>query len=335
MKGIHVFQKVTENFSEHVLLIQAISAIEWRKNNGPIHLYTTSDLIPDLEKMGLTYFYDEINTEVLDEKDDIPWDHFYPATKIKVLRSIKEFPVAFIDTDFIYWDKLDPIVNNYDITYMHREGLFWRNYPPLEFLGRREDYQFPDIKTLENSRPINVGFFIMNNQKLRDEYVNTAYEYMRDNSYECKEVEWASFELRRFWKSLFVEQRLLGAIVDKNRFTNKQIFPYDYYGDTLSWEDLSTKSQLTQDEINLEKIPFFHLWGEKSSYSKPEGKMNMILKFYELASYFLNSKNEFLESYATNIMGYLVYLAKKEGEPSPYKILKYLKIKSKENESSN
>ena len=53
LTGIHVFKGVDEkSYSEHILLIQLISAMSWKKN-GPIHLYTTKKDYRFFRAMGI------------------------------------------------------------------------------------------------------------------------------------------------------------------------------------------------------------------------------------------------------------------------------------------
>ena len=306
INGIHVFKGVSEkSYSEHILLIQTLSAIEWKKN-GPIHLYTTKKDLIFFKKMGMDALYDSINTDVLEEPDNIYWPHFGAATKMKVLDSIQEFPVAFIDNDLIYKDKLDESILNYDITYLHDEGRFWRNYPDMSLLGKRKGYQFPDIPELNTCNPINVGFFIMNSKELKERYCKLALDYMTNNKSLSKTVKWANPSLRKFWKHLFVEQRLLSAVVDNAGFTRNQLFPYTYYGDTCNWTHIDGGSRMTSTTLfKIEKFTWFHLWGEKVAYKEKNFKPLKIIMFYQLLNTIFNLKNTDYSQIAWNVILWL------------------------------
>ena len=317
--GIHTFKSVSaSSYSEHVLMIQAISAIEWKKNNGPIHLYTSEKDRVFLEALGITKLYDQVNTTVLDEPDEIYWPHFGAACKMKVLNSIQEFPVAFIDNDLIYRDKI--YIEDESIIYLHDESLFWKNYPPLSFLNPREDYQFPDFKSLDTANPINVGFFIINDKKLKEEYCALAMDFMHKNSNMPKRVSWAPESLITFWKPLFVEQRLLGAVVENGDYKARQIFPYTYIGDTLKWKCKSTQQEYNTLELaNVEKVSWFHLWGEKATYSKPGGEYLKIKKFYEMANALMSYGPNAMEI-VRNIHTFLAARAEELNQPIDYKL---------------
>lgn len=289
LTGIHVFKSVSaSSYSEHVLMIQTISALEWKKHNGPIHLYTTKKDLKFFEALGMDQLYDNINTDVLEQKDDIYWPHFGAASKMKVLNSIEEFPVAFIDNDLIYREKIE--IKDESIIYLHDEGRFHKNYPPLDFLSKRDGYEFPQMESLETCHPINVGLFVINDVKLRDEYCALAMDFMTKNSKKPAPVKWAPEGLRIFWKPLFVEQRLLSAVVDNGKYKKRQLFPYTYMGDTLRWRSWETGEEYTHGELaQRETLTWFHLWGEKVEYARPEGQSLKIKVFYNLLSALQNS----------------------------------------------
>jgi len=313
--AIHVFKGVSEkSYSEHILMIQAISAMEWKKN-GPIHLYTTNKDLEFFKKIGIDVFYDYINTDVLEEPDNIYWKHFGAATKMKVLNSIQEFPVTFIDNDLIFRDKLDESVLDYDITYLHDEGRFWRNYPKVELLGKRKGYNFPDITELDTCNPINVGFFIMNNKELKEKYCKLAMDYMSGNKSESSFVKWADKKLRTFWKPLFVEQRLLSAVVDNGKYTRNQLFPYTYYGDTCNWESKTGERLTGTDLFKREKFTWYHMWGEKVSYEKPEFQALKVMVFYQLTSSLFSTGDQNAINLTHNIINWV-----KENDPSFYNL---------------
>ena len=328
LTGIHVHVNRLpgeKSYSEHVLMIQLLSAVLWRQNNGPIHLYTTKEDAKFFEEIGLLTFYDKVDTETL-EDPEIDWRHFYPAAKMKVLSTVKEFPVAFVDTDFMFKTRVPDEYKDYDIAFVHREGRFWRNYPPLDFMGIREGYKFPDIPELETTHPINVGFLIVNNADLAKGYTDLALDYMRSNSQLCKEVEWASEGLRIFWKSLFVEQRLLGAYVDHKKWKALQLFPYDYYGDTLTWKPIHEDDRLTQAQLNLlDSVSFFHLWGEKASYSEDVGQRNRILNFYSLIEQFRKIEVPAVQYFFDSIIAYTAEKTMNEEGRDVYMLSEYLK----------
>lgn len=322
LTGIHVFKSVSaSSYYEHVLMIQTISALEWKKHNGPIHLYTTKKDLQFFTALGMDKLYDEINTDVLEEKDEIYWPHFGAATKMKVLNSLKAemFPVAFIDNDLIYRQKIQ--VNDESIIYLHDEGRFWKNYPPLELLSKRYGYEFPkDLPQLDSCQPINVGLFVINDVALRDEYCALAMDFMRGNSDMPTKVKWAPEGLRKFWKPLFVEQRLLSAVVDRGQYKKRQLFEYTYMGDTLRWRSWKDGQEYTQDELkDIENITWFHLWGEKVIYETPGGTSLKIKVFYNLLKA-LNEYGPLAWNVRENLIDFLRYRASSLKQNLEYKL---------------
>jgi hypothetical protein len=276
LKGIHSFvsdPKLDNNnpkkYLEHVLITQALSAWFWKKLNGPIHLYTTKRDAEFLNGLKMLDIYDHVDTDLIGDTDDIPWSEFGPAVKMKVAAAQTEFPFASIDNDLIFRTSLVQEDLSSDITILHREAFLNRNYPPVDFLGKREGYVFPDFVS-KKVDPINVGFLIWNNRQLLRDYWELAHDYMKGNAGSSLEPEWAVKTLPKFWKSLFVEQRLLGAIVERDLYRIKSLLPIKYSGDTGMW--LNSKGEIA-DFPSVQKetgIDFYHMWGEKSSYYNME-----------------------------------------------------------------
>lgn len=327
MIGIHVHKSIKstrERFSEHVLLIQAMSAYHWKKHNGEIHLYTTKEDLEFFTEMGMDKLYDKINTEVLENETEVFWPHFYPASKMVVMNSLQpaDFPVTFIDTDFIYRDKVE--VGDEDILFLHDEALFTMNYPPLEMLGKREDYTFPDIPELSTANPINVGFFTINNFTLARDYSEMAMKYMRKNFGVSTPVSWAKDGLRTFWKSLFVEQRLLGAFIANGKYKARQLFPYTYHGDTGTWKD--SVNVIKTETFNMDAHPFYHLWGEKNSYDEPSGFNNRVLTFYKLCETMKQLDDENITDIMYEIISYTAEKTHIETGEDFYRLREYIKL---------
>lgn len=272
LKGIHSFvsdPKLDDNnpkkYLEHVLITQMMSAWHWKKLNGPIHLYTTKRDAEFFEKMRMLEIYDHVDTEVLEEKDGIPWEEFSTAVKMKVVSAQKEYPFATIDNDLIFRTELVQHELMTDMTFLHREAFLNRNYPPLDFLGKRPDYVFPEFLQ-KKVDPINVGFVIWNNMQIVKDYWALAHDYMRENLGESKKSEWAAESLPKRWKSFFVEQRLLGALTERDNYQVRSLLPVKYSGDTGVW--LNSKGEAS-DIAQVQKetgIDFYHLWKEKSAY---------------------------------------------------------------------
>jgi hypothetical protein len=328
MLGIHVHKSIhTEKyrFLEHVLMIQALSAYQWKKTNGKIKLYTTQKDLEFFRELGMDKLYDEIDTEVLEKEIEVFWPHFYPASKIVVLNSLKreDFPATFIDTDLIFNETVS-LEEGVSLAYLHDEALFNMNYPPLNLLGKREDYVFPDFPELNFSNPVNVGFVIFNDFEFAKEFSSLSLKYMRRNYKNSANVEWAKENLRTFWKSLFAEQRLLGAFAVHKKVKTQQIFPYTYLGDIGAWKSKTSSAIVKSEVMNTHKLPFFHLWGEKDLYESPENFHLKLLTFYKLATA-ISGVPELQEVYF-NLLSYTAEKTHSESGEDTYQIRDFIQL---------
>lgn len=272
LRGIHSFvsdpnldDNHSKKYLEHILVTQTMSAWYWKKTNGPIHLYTTERDANFFRELKMLDIYDHVDTEVLRDHDDISWAEFGPAVKMKVVSSQKDFPFATIDNDLIFRSDLSGKNLDSDIIILHKEIFSNRKYPPPHFLGKREDYIFPEFIE-KKSDPFNVCFVIWNNPKLIQDYWSLAYDYMNANKEESLKPDWASDDLPRFWKSLFVEQRLLSALVEHEKYKSFSLMSAKYSGDTGIWVDETGNPFDFSKVPNEEMIDFYHIWEEKSKY---------------------------------------------------------------------
>jgi hypothetical protein len=306
-------------------MIQAISAYQWKKVNGKVKLYTTKKDLEFFQEMGMDKLYDEIDTEVLEKEIEVFWPHFYPASKIVVLNSLSktDFPAAFIDTDLIYSEKVE-LDEGVSLAYLHDEALFNMNYPPLQLLGKREDYEFPDFPELRFSNPVNVGFVIFNDSEFAKEFSSLSLKYMRRNYKNSAHVDWAKENLRTFWKSLFAEQRLLGAFAEHKKIKTQQLFPYTYLGDIGAWKSKTSSSIVKTEVMNMQKLSFFHLWGEKDLYESPENFGMKLLTFYKLVAAI--SKIPDLQETYFNLLSYAAEKTHAESGEDTYQIREYIKL---------
>jgi hypothetical protein len=291
LTGIHSFatdptlgKNSPKKYLEHVLITQILSAFFWKKINGPIHLYTTERDAEFLRELKILDLYDHVNTELLSRDEGIPWEEFGSVRKMRVAAHQETFPFATIDNDLIFRTVLEENDMNTDLTILHRELFLHRNYPPLDYLGKREDYEFPEFASMKED-PINVGFLIWTNPQLVRDYWSYALDYMKDNKDESKSFEWASPELTKYWKSLFVEQRLLANLVERDNYHIGTLFPLKYSGDIDVWVDKKGEIKefaAIQAETNID---FYHMRGEKSffyNFDPPICSSSQIKTLYNL-----------------------------------------------------
>ena len=154
----------------------ALGGLHWRRHSGPMRLYADSQFAAFIHALGLGWLYDAgIDTAVLDSMpDSIRQDTFWVAAKVFAYGAAP-LPAAFLDVDLVAWQ---PPVNwqDFDLTFLHRE-----------FTGRADGagYSFPPgYRRPEypwDGEEFNLGFLILNNRVLRDEFFAESVRYMTNN----------------------------------------------------------------------------------------------------------------------------------------------------------
>ena len=120
-----------------------MSALLWKKFNGPIKLYTDDAGLDYLKSVGLASLWDIINVDTLNSiAKDIDQKVFWAGAKLYALRA-ESAPVAMIDTDLFIWKDISSYCNYKKLVTLHREDLI-ECYPPIEGLNVAEGYSFKD-----------------------------------------------------------------------------------------------------------------------------------------------------------------------------------------------
>ena len=66
LTGVHIFEKLGPiEWEDELIVIQAISALSWKKFHGRIELYCNEEHLESLKKWGGDKIYDKINTSLL------------------------------------------------------------------------------------------------------------------------------------------------------------------------------------------------------------------------------------------------------------------------------
>ena len=275
-----------EKYLEHVLIAQSMSAWWWKKLNGPIHLYTTEADAAFLKELKILDLYDSVNTSLLSKDEGISWSEFGHSCKMKVVAEQTKFPFATIDNDLIFRTILEENDLHIDLKILHREVYLHKNSPPTEYLGKREDYRFPSFidKKID---PINTSLLIWNNPQLIRDYWSLASDYMKNNLEGSRHFDWAKPGYSKRWKNLFVEQRLLSALVERDSYEVSSLFPLKYSGDIDVWVDKKGEIKDFIETQGSTHIDFYHMWEEKSTFydfKAPQCTGNQIRTLYRLIS---------------------------------------------------
>lgn len=184
---------------EYSILTTILSALWWKKNNGPIKLYTDSVGLEYYKKVGLAGLYDEIDTRTLDNYKDVDPAYFWTSGKIRCLKEEKE-PFVFLDQDFIvrtrFPESNEPlIIGHWEIPrgyYYFNEEMFKNEVTHCEF-----------PKNYNTSALVpNTSFLAFTDLRIRNLYVKMHSDLVKNNG---KYVpEW-------FW--LLTDQGILGHAI--------------------------------------------------------------------------------------------------------------------------
>lgn len=141
---------------EHVRLCMVLSALQWRRLNGPITLYTDTPMKRYLEKHKLLSYWDDVDTEVLDrfyeECGVINFSVFWSAGKFACYLH-EEAPFVCIDTDLIVWDTLE-FDEGLDFAFAHWEQIEAgdESYPDVSRIHKPDGYKDGYQKGRRNMR---------------------------------------------------------------------------------------------------------------------------------------------------------------------------------------
>lgn len=269
MIGIHTFwSKVNKRhtgniiFNDVDILYTIHSALEWKKNVGPIHLYCDTEWYNYFESLGILSYWDYINTEIV---DTIP-DYVNPAIylffpKMYVLETLKP-PFALVDYDIICNKNFQD--TNYDLIYYHIEKAYYPLYPHPKFF-------YLDFDTLPISEfsfqgdAYNTAISIYNNQDLISDYSRIAIEMALNPNYQTI----SDFD-RNTSRVLTLDQRLLAEVVSKYEYRSKAIinetfFPgiWDYFKKNII--DFHCEDDKIPNKIEIDK-DVHHVWVEKEKF---------------------------------------------------------------------
>ena len=225
------------------VLTTMLSALQWRKNNGGIKMYT--DLRGKLyyEELGISHIWNLGIETILDGIDEqIDPFLFWAAGKIYSLKNANT-PCVMMDTDFIVWNKLE--MNKDGIYVIHTEDLNSSVYPDKAYFDMDENYHFEDEWSW-TERPCNTAFLYIKDDKFKKYYTDKSIEFMK-NCLSGKDT---------IANMVFAEQRLLSMCArQKNILINSlmELTPYGILQNNFThiW---GYKRELRKDEVKRKKF---------------------------------------------------------------------------------
>jgi hypothetical protein len=276
--GIHVFEKGNKlDWELELLTVNLLSALSWKNFHGPIKLYCNTGYKEAITYWGIDSVYDEINTELLDNKpQDIDYKQYWAFGKLLVIEHLKDSgPFTMVDTDLWINEKLN-LNKDSDVIVYHKENFsidYHNNtYPDFDFL-------IPDdIKQMDLDKsvlPTNCALLHIKDLSFITEWIELAKQIAQYN----KDIEVPNKNGSS--KMCFVEQRLLPMILKKNRLKHETFIGHIYQSHLSEPQDGSEwlpRFENSTDEMIRKFESIKHVWGLKKFFHYPD------LKYMVMAS---------------------------------------------------
>ena len=215
------------------ILTTILSALKWREKNGSIKMVTDKVGANYYKSIGLEDIWDlGIDISLDDINDKIDSNIFWAAGKLYALKNQKS-PCVMMDTDFIVWENVENILNNTELSVIHKEKIVKEVYPNKDYFKFKDGY-YLDNELDWTVLPSNTAFMYISNDEFKDYYTATAIDFMNNisNGYD------------RIVNMVFAEQRLISMCAKRKNIEIKEI---------MSLENLFSNKQ----------ILFTHTWGYK------------------------------------------------------------------------
>lgn len=196
------------------LLTAQLSALSWRKYNGPVYLMTDVWGAAYFREHQLDKAYNGI-LPVLDCRNfGISPKKYWAAGKIQALTRMKA-PCVLLDMDMIVWRPLD--LNGCSLAVSHSEHIIRQFYPEFSFFAMGRDYNFPK-EWDESTEPLNTSLLYIKEDWFREYYTEESIRFMQyerntpDDGVRCM---------------VFAEQRILGMCAAAMGITPRRFLDYD------------------------------------------------------------------------------------------------------------
>ena len=161
------------------LLTTALSALAWRRENGPIRMICDSEAERYYESLGLCFLWDEGVHPLLDAvPQDVNAMAFWAAGKLYALSAMPS-PCVMIDTDFVCWKPLRPLVEGLDAAAIHREDIMPDIYPGPAAFPQTHGFDFAALDW--SVQPLNTALAYFGDDAFRRYYTDAAIRFIRSS----------------------------------------------------------------------------------------------------------------------------------------------------------
>mgnify|MGYP006330573343 CR=1 FL=1 len=192
MKAIHVVStRPTTNFyvtraegsayrqEDFEVLTTVLSALEWRRHNGPIRLYTDGPGQEFYDRLGLLDLWDGgVDTEQLERASQtINCGVFWSFGKLVALRQ-ESAPCCLLDTDLIVWDHIGRLIDA-EVMSLHEEPLGFAAYVDRDDLVAAPGFDWSGLDW--SAAPYSAAMLYFAGDAFKNRYADRALSFMAGN----------------------------------------------------------------------------------------------------------------------------------------------------------
>lgn len=270
MRGIHVVStRPTTNYyvsraegspyrqEDFEVLTTVLSALEWRRHNGVIRLYTDPPGQEFYDRLGLLDLWDGgFDARLLDSASQtINGRVFWSFGKTVALRQ-EAAPCCLLDIDLIVWDDIRQLVTA-EVMSLHEESLAFPAYVGRDRLVAPPGFDWSGLDW--SVTPCSAALLVFTKDTFKDEYADRALSFMAGNPIRSEP------DLSVPAHPVFAEQRLLPMCAQASGVRIAS-FLRDYTGAEL-WS-------------GRKNTTFTHLWNAKSVLHNDPGKRRELCARY-------------------------------------------------------
>lgn len=269
--GVHAFysSQIDEGqFKSVELVCQLASALYWRKNFGPIGLFTSPERESQLIKYGLHHAYSFVDTvhheEVVMHENPRYWAYPKMLTAKRLSLDFDKF--CMLDTDLYIKTREHFDFNSSILTY-HGEKTDATDYPGVGYITGTQLYDLAELESpVENWTPWATNTAIL--------YFNGVADFIHEWMYHVDKI----IENSHKWESIigagdqiFVEQYLLPNLAKDRGVAIKTYLNADWIpGEKVNVTHFNPEMEAwilheSIKEANSKFSNVFHLWGLKYS----------------------------------------------------------------------
>jgi len=268
---------VQYNIPNYQILYTILSVLRWKLHNGPIKLYTDSIGLSYYQQIGISELYDEINTDFLDNLQNVDPAFYWTSGKIQALQNEKE-PFVFLDQDFIVRGEVPSDFYYGDIGIGHWEiprGNYY--FTKKQWDSEIKHVSFPTSYNCNAYSP-NTSFVYFGCASVVDEYIKAHKKLIKSGDNEVP--EW-------FW--LATDQGILGHIIREHEYHTNTLTDRIFLADSdyAKAEDrrFGYSGQWyypMEFDPNKDQFEWEHVWLAKVVYSMDKEILNRdCIRFYE------------------------------------------------------